>query len=65
MKKQFPDLPTWVFDMDEVSAGVYEVVGRDKLGRRVSAKGVDLDTLLENCRKEARKISMRGQTEST
>jgi hypothetical protein len=59
MKKQFPDLPAWNFDMDEVSAGVYEVIGRDNAGHIVSAKGIDLDSLLEQCRKEARKISMR------
>ena len=60
MRKQFPDLPAWHFDMDEVSAGVYEVIGRDSAGHAVSAKGTDLDSLLEQCRREARKISMRG-----
>jgi hypothetical protein len=60
MIKQFPDLPAWHFDMDEVSAGVYEVIGRDGAGHNVSAKGTDLDSLLEECRTEARKISMRG-----
>ena len=29
--------------MDEVSAGVYEVVGRDAAGHVVSAKGTDLE----------------------
>jgi hypothetical protein len=59
MTKQFPDLPAWHFDMDELSARVYEVVGRDKTGHCVSAKGTDLDSLVDLCRKEARKISMR------
>lgn len=63
MRKQFPDLPAWRFDMDEVSAGVYEVIGRDSAGHVVSAKGIDLDSLLEQCRREARMISMRGTTE--
>lgn len=59
MKKEFLDLPTWEFEMDEVSAGVYEVTGQDKAGHRVSAKGIDLDSLVEQCRKEALSISMR------
>jgi hypothetical protein len=65
MKKQFPDLPTRNFDMDEVSAGVYEVIVRDDGGHTVSAKGGDLDSLLEECRKAARKISMIGPVEKT
>jgi hypothetical protein len=59
MKKQFADLPTWVFDMDEVSAGVYEVTGRDTTGHQVSAKGTDMDALLEQCRREAKRISIQ------
>jgi|HubBroStandDraft_5_1064220.scaffolds.fasta_scaffold1609679_1 hypothetical protein len=41
MKKRFPGLPAWHFDVDEVSAGVYEVIGRDDAGNVVSAKGID------------------------
>jgi hypothetical protein len=59
MKKRFPDLPAWHFDVDEVSAGVYEVIGRDDAGNVVSAKGTDLNSLSEQSRIEARKISMR------
>ena len=57
MKKTFPELPAWSFDMDEVSAGVYEVVGSDNRGNRVSAKGTDLDTAVEDCRQQALKIA--------
>jgi hypothetical protein len=56
MKKTFTELPAWSFDMDEVSAGVYEVVGSDSSGHRVSAKGTDLDAALEDCRKQAMQI---------
>ena len=56
MKKTFPELPAWSFDMDEVSAGVYEVVGTDGRGHRVSAKGTDLDAALEECRQQAMHI---------
>ena len=57
MKKTFPDLPSWSFDMDEVSAGVYEVVGSDIRGNRVSAKGTDLDAVVEDCRRQALKLA--------
>lgn len=59
MKKRYPDLPAWEFELDEVSAGVYQVVGHDKKGNRVTAKGVDLDSLVDQCRKDARRILMR------
>jgi hypothetical protein len=61
VKKTYPDLPTWEFEMDEVSANVYEVTGRDATGHTVSAKGTDLDSLLERCRMEARKMSTLDQ----
>ena len=60
MKKRYAELPAWEFELDEISAGVYEVIGRDKAGHRVSAKGVDLDSLVEQCRKDAREILMRN-----
>jgi len=57
MKKIFSDLPEWTFYMEEVSAGVYEVVGRDMAGHYLSVKGIDLDEILEDCRMEAKHIS--------
>jgi hypothetical protein len=62
MKKEFLDLPMWEFEMEEVSAGVYEVTGRDRAGHRVYAKGVDLDSLVEQCRNEALRLSIRGSS---
>jgi hypothetical protein len=53
VKKTFAELPAWTFNMDEVSAGVYEVIGTDEAGHRVSAKGPDLDAVLEECRRQA------------
>jgi hypothetical protein len=64
MSKTYPDLPEWHFEVEEVSAGVFEVTGRDRVGHRVSAKGVDPDTLLEQCRRDALKMVMRVPTES-
>jgi len=60
MTERSPDLPGWDFELSEVSAGVYEVIGHDTAGHRVSAKGFDLDPLVERCREEARRILERG-----
>ncbi len=43
MRKTFPDLPNWSFDLDEVSANAYEAIGIDKYGHRVSYTGTDLE----------------------
>ena len=57
MKQSFDDVPGWTFEIEEVSANVYEVTGTDSAGRRVQMKGTDPDVLLEDARKSARKIS--------
>ncbi len=54
MKKTFPSLPDWTFDVDEVSAGVYEV---NQLGQVVSAKGTDPYKLLDECKESAAKVA--------
>jgi hypothetical protein len=59
MKKVFPDLPSWSFEIDEVSAGVYEVIASDKHGRRFSHKDTDPDALLEKCRQQARELDQK------
>jgi len=56
MIKKFDDLPTWQFKFDEVSANVYEIVGTSELGHRVSAKGLDIDELVAQCKKAAHDI---------
>jgi hypothetical protein len=56
MSRTFPELPEWSFDADEVSAGVYRAVGRDRLGRNVEATGIDPDVLIEDCRRAAREL---------
>jgi len=56
MNKTYPELPKWEFELDEVSASVYDVVGTDKSGHRVSSKGTDLDALIEQCKKDAKEI---------
>lgn len=56
MIKKFDDLPTWQFEFGEVSANVYEIVGTSELGHKVSAKGLDVDQLIEQCKESAHKI---------
>ena len=56
MKQQFDDVPEWTFEINEVSANVYLVVGTDTAGHRVERKGTDPDELLLDARRGARKI---------
>jgi hypothetical protein len=56
MPREFPELPGWSFDADEVSAGVYRAFGRDRAGRNVEATGLDPDALIEKCKQAALKM---------
>lgn len=60
MIKIFPEVPGWEFKVDEVSAGVYKVVGIDKAGHTVSSIGTDLEELIEQCKKGALAIKSQG-----
>jgi len=55
MSITFKELPGWDFDIDEISAGVYKVNGRDELGRSIELTGTDPEALLEECKKYAAK----------
>lgn len=52
----FPDAPGWSFDVDEVSANVFQVKGCDLNGRTVEMTETDPDELIEKCHQEAKKI---------
>jgi len=56
MKKKYSDLPAWCFDLDEVSASVYRVVGTDNEGRVVTVTGEDLENVVEQCKTRAEEI---------
>jgi hypothetical protein len=56
MSRNFPELPDWSFDADEVSAGLYRAFGHDRSGRNVEASGLDPEALIEKCRKAALEI---------
>ena len=62
MPIEFPDLPGWTFNVEEVSFGVYRVFGRDEAGRSIAKSGTDPDTLLEECRIEARDLASQRTT---
>ncbi|HEY8463770.1 MAG TPA: hypothetical protein VIM29_07095 [Bacillota bacterium] len=56
MALQFKELPGWNFTVDEVSAGVYKVIGKDPAGRSVERIGTDPDELIEKCKDYASRI---------
>jgi hypothetical protein len=56
MKQSFQDLPGWAFEIEEVSANVYEVTGTDSARRTVKVKGTDPDAVLEDAKTSAKKI---------
>jgi hypothetical protein len=60
MKRHFAELPDWEFDVQEVSAGVYEVIGKSKFGPNTSAKGFDVDELVDQCKKYAISFSSKS-----
>jgi len=64
MRKTFPDLPGWSFDLDEISANVYEAIGTDKHGHRVSYTGTDLEEILNQCKCAAKEIEDTLQGDS-
>ena len=64
MRKTFPDLPSWSFDLDEISANVYEAIGTDKRGHRVSYTGTDLEEILNQCKCAAKEIEDTLQGDS-
>lgn len=57
MIKIFPEIPRWKFDIDEVSAGVYEIVGTDDEGHSISLTGTDPEDLIMKCKKSASDLS--------
>ena len=59
MAQMFPELPDWLFETDEVSAGVYRVFGHDGAGRNVEAFGIDPEVLIQKCRQAALELMQR------
>lgn len=54
MEKQFQDLPGWAFRVDEISANVYNIKGRNIVnGASLDLSGSDPEQLLERARRTA------------
>lgn len=53
-------LAGWTFHVEEVSAGVFRVTGVDNSGRTLQLEGTDPDTLLEQCKRDALRVSRQG-----
>lgn len=49
MKKVLAQFPDWEFEIDEVSAGVYQAVGRNKSGDVISFAATDPDEAFQAC----------------
>lgn len=54
----FAELPGWQFETNEISAGVYEVLGVHRHGLHVSIKGAtDPEFAMRRCKEDARRLS--------
>lgn len=58
MKKVFEHLPNWTFDLNEVSAGVYQVIATHVTGCSIVAKGTELDKLVELATVDAQRMGI-------
>jgi len=55
-RRTYLDLPGWIFEIDEVSARVYEVVAKDNAGNKISEKGIDVSAIIEACKRKAKEF---------
>jgi hypothetical protein len=63
VKKEFPELPGWSFEVEELPAGRYRIVGTEKGGKTFDMQGTDYDSLLKDCQEEAAALSEQTQFE--
>jgi len=49
--KIYADFPNWKFEVEETSAGVYEVKASDKFGHQVSSQGIDPYKIIDDAKK--------------
>ena len=62
MRMEYPQLPGWIFEIDEVSAGVYQVNARDEQGRTIQLTDTEpnYEELLARARASAQEMSKRS-----
>ena len=53
MAQSFEDLPDWIVEIDEVSAGVYKLRALHKLGPSIEYTGLEPEKLIERARVDA------------
>jgi hypothetical protein len=53
------ELTGWTFHMEEVSTGVYKLIGTHRAGYSVQATGGDLEALIMRVKKEAFDLESR------
>ncbi len=56
MSLEFKELEYWRFDILEVSANIFKVMGKDKWHHSIELTGTDPDKLLDDCKKYASDI---------
>ena len=52
MIRTYPEYPDWSFDIDEISAGVYQVLAKDMRGYAITRVGIDPESLIDDCKRE-------------
>lgn len=60
MIRTYVELPGWSLEIDEKSAGVYQVVAKDTKGHAVSKIGIDPELLIDECKREAIALQKSG-----
>jgi hypothetical protein len=63
MKKEFPELPGWSFEIEELPVGGYRVTATATNGRTFETKGTDRESLLAESRQEVAALSEQAQFE--
>jgi len=53
----FPEVPGWIFTVQEVSNGVHRIDGRDSAGHLVSRVGSNFNTTVGKCIEDAKFVS--------
>jgi hypothetical protein len=55
----FPELPDWIFEVQETSAGMYEVTAAESHGHRIQMTGTDAEAMVAECRELAARVAVR------
>jgi hypothetical protein len=62
MERKIAKFPNWTFNLDEISAGVYKLNGRNDLGCTVELTGIDPDKLIAEATSSAENIEQDLKT---